>query len=83
MANFRGGDNATDLMGILCNTGLPPRLDILNSMRNVDHPSILRYIDRGVITWPQNNQQVYAFAPINVHWRTRLKNNNDERRISR
>jgi hypothetical protein len=61
LAHFKGGDSSSDLMGILWNTGLPARLDSLNSMRNIDHPSILRYIDSGVVLWP-NNTRYYAFA---------------------
>src|ERR1700722_8094604 len=60
-AHSRGGD-AADLIGILCNTGLPPRIDMINSLRNVDHPGVLRYIDSGVVSWPQNNAHFYAFA---------------------
>src|SRR5579862_3016432 len=62
VAHFKGGDNASDLMAILCNTGLPARLDFVNAMRNVDHAAILRYIDSGVVQWPQNNTRYYAFA---------------------
>ena len=55
LAQFRGGDSTSDLIGILCNTGLPARLDAIASMRTIDHPTILRYIDNGVVVWPQNN----------------------------
>jgi hypothetical protein len=77
VAHFRGGDSGSDLMGILCNTGLPARLDFINTMRNVDNPGLLRYIDSGVVQWPQNNARYYAFAyhrPLSP----RLKNSIDE-----
>src|ERR1700722_5124952 len=62
VAHFRGGDSASDLMGILCNTGLPARIDVINGIRTIDHPSILRYVDSGVVLWPHNNVRYYAFA---------------------
>jgi eukaryotic-like serine/threonine-protein kinase len=62
VAHFRGGESASDLMGILCNTGLPARLDVVNSMRIIDHPGIVRYIDNGIVLWPQNNTRYCVLA---------------------
>lgn len=56
------GEATSNFMGILCNSGLPPRLDILNAMRSIDSSSILRLIDSGVVTWPQDDNHYYAFA---------------------
>src|ERR1700744_3780218 len=58
-AQFQTGD-ATGMMGVLCNTGLPPRLDFINAVRNLDHPGIIRYIDSGVALW-SNNARYYTF----------------------
>ncbi len=62
VAHYRGGDSASDLMGILCNTGLPARVDMINGMRTIDHPSVLRYVDNGVVLWPQNNTRYCVLA---------------------
>lgn len=61
-ARMKGGEGSSDLMAVLCNTGLPPRLDAINSMRGIDHPSLLRLIDSGVVSWPQDGNRYYAFA---------------------
>src|ERR1700722_5734329 len=60
-AKYRDG-GGSDLMAILCNTGLPARLDFITAMRSIDHPSILRLIDSGVVLWPLDNTRYYAFA---------------------
>lgn len=60
-ARLKGG-GASDLIGILCNTGLPARLDSITAFRSIDHPSILRMIDSGVVQWPHDNAHYYAFA---------------------
>src|ERR1700733_10035926 len=56
------GDNVFDLMAVLCNTGLPPRSDSLTAMRSIDHPSVLRLIDSGVVLWPTDGVRYFAFA---------------------
>ena len=61
-ARLKGGEGGTDLMAVLCNTGLPPRLDLINSMRSVNHPAFLRLIDSGVALWPGDNTRYYALA---------------------
>ncbi|MFY9287667.1 MAG: serine/threonine protein kinase [Alphaproteobacteria bacterium] len=52
---------STDMVAIVCNAGLQPRTDMLAGMRNVDHPSMLRLIESGVVHWP-NDQHYYTFA---------------------
>ena len=44
-----------DLVGLVCQTGLPPRWDILGSMRGIDNPSLLRIHDFGVVDWRPDN----------------------------
>jgi hypothetical protein len=56
------GEAAAGLMAILCNSGLPPRAESVTSMRNIDHPGILRLIDTGVVLWPNDNTRYYALA---------------------
>jgi len=46
------GDTSPGLVAVLCNKGLPPRADSLTAMRNIDHPSVLRLMDNGVVDWP-------------------------------
>ena len=55
-------DATSDLMAILCTSGLPPRIDLATSMRSVDNRAILRLIDSGVVLWPQDDTRYYAFA---------------------
>jgi hypothetical protein len=77
-AKYRGNEAASDLMAVLCNTGLPARLDFIAAMRSIDHPSIVRFIDSGVVQWPHDNARYYTFAyqrPL----APRLKNSVDER----
>ena len=56
------GEAASSLMAILCNSGLPTRIDIITAMRSIDHPSVLRLIDNGVVLWPGNNTHYMAYA---------------------
>lgn len=56
------GDATSDLMAIICNAGLPPRLDSINSVRSIDHPSILKFIDSGVIHWPADDMRYFSFV---------------------
>ncbi len=41
-----------DLAAVLCNRGLPVRADALAGMKNIDHPTIIRLMDSGVVAWP-------------------------------
>ncbi len=59
MAGLKG--EGGDLMAVLCNSGLPARLDSVTAMRSIDYPGILRLIDHGVVLWP-DNMRYYAFA---------------------
>ncbi|HEU0117118.1 MAG TPA: serine/threonine-protein kinase [Alphaproteobacteria bacterium] len=56
------GDAASDVMAILCNSGLPPRIDSINSMRSVEHHSILKLVDSGVVQWTQDDVRYFALA---------------------
>jgi len=46
------GDAGSDLVAYVCTGGLPARFDIVNSMRSIDHPSVLRLVDSGIVVWP-------------------------------
>jgi hypothetical protein len=61
-ARYKGGDSASDLVAILCDHGLPARLESITTMRSIDHPGILRLVDSGVVLWPHDNVCRYVFA---------------------
>ncbi|MDX2027105.1 MAG: serine/threonine protein kinase [Alphaproteobacteria bacterium] len=69
--------DAASVMAILCNTGLPPRLDAINAMRNIDHPSFLRLLDSGVALWPSDGMRYFALA-YQTPSSPRMKNAVDE-----
>lgn len=56
------GEANSDLISILCNGGVMPRIDAITAMRSIDHPSVVRLIDSGVVLWPQDDMRYYAFA---------------------
>lgn len=55
-------DTTSEVMAILCNSNLMPRIDAITSMRSVDHHAILRFIDSGVVQWPKDDMRYYALA---------------------
>lgn len=59
-AKFKG-DSSSDLMAIICNTGLPTRADQVTAMRSIGHSGVLRLIDHGVVNWNDGNKY-YCFA---------------------
>ncbi len=56
------GDSSSDLVAILCASPLPPRADLVNAMRVIDCPSLLRVREGGVIHWPAHGAKYYALA---------------------
>ncbi len=56
------GDLRQDLMAIVCTSGLPARLDAVNAMRTIDHPSLLRLRESGVLYWPPSHSSHYVLA---------------------
>jgi hypothetical protein len=44
-------DAASSLFAIICQSGLPPRLESVQSMQNIDNPAVLRLIEGGVVPW--------------------------------
>ncbi|MGE3623654.1 MAG: serine/threonine protein kinase, partial [Bdellovibrionales bacterium] len=45
------GDAGSDLVAIICNTGMPARLDLVNGMKSTDNPVLMRLYDAGVVVW--------------------------------
>lgn len=41
-----------NLFALVCNAKLPPRLDLAKKVRRIDHQSLMRLLDTGVIDWP-------------------------------
>ncbi len=70
-------DARRDLMAIICNTGLPARSDSVNAMRMIDHSSVLRLVDSGVVAWPDGTRY-FALAyerPLAPRFMTSLEEN--------
>lgn len=61
-AHYKGNEGTSDLMAILCDKGLPARLESITGMRGIDHPGVLRLIDSGVVLWPHDSVRRYALA---------------------
>ncbi|MER2519542.1 MAG: serine/threonine protein kinase [Bdellovibrionales bacterium] len=60
---FKGGEEAADLVAVLCNKGLQPRADVITSMRSIDHASLLRLLESGVAQWSNEPvSRAFAFA---------------------
>ena len=54
-------DASSSLYAIVCTSKIPPRIESQQSMRNIDNPGILRFIEGGVIPWTDGTY-VYAFV---------------------
>jgi len=56
------GDAHASLMALVCTGHLPPRVDIVNAMRTIDCPSMLRLREGGVLLWPAQQTWQYTLA---------------------
>lgn len=45
-------DRRSELFALVCETPVPPRLDVLQAFRGMDNPAVLRLLDWGTIDWP-------------------------------
>lgn len=61
-ARYKGIEGTADLVAIVCDKGLPARLEMVTALRGIDHPGILRLIDNGLVQWPHDNTRRYVFA---------------------
>jgi len=52
-------DAAFNLCAIICQSGMPPRLDAIGVARTVDNPGVMRLIEGGIISWVDGTS-VYA-----------------------
>lgn len=56
------GEARSELMSIVCMSGLPARSDLVNAMRLITHPCVLKLREQGVVFWPAHNTSYFAFA---------------------
>ncbi|MDD4616660.1 MAG: hypothetical protein PHW76_06050 [Alphaproteobacteria bacterium] len=54
-------DASSSLYAIICSLRVPPRIDSVQAMRNVDNPGIVRFVDGGVVQWSDGS---YAYALV-------------------
>ena len=67
-------DASSSLYAIICNSGMPPRIESVQSMRALDNPTLLRLIEAGVVAWPDGTF-AYAFVyqrPLTARMMTTL-----------
>ena len=67
LARMRGA-STSDLLALVCRTGYPPRSDIVNQLRNINNPAVLRLLDSGMIDFTPDAQRYYGFVfeqPLN------------------
>ena len=76
-ASYRDGDGSPNLLGVLCDKNLPPRFDLLNAARSMEHSAILRFVDGGPVTWPKDGRRYFALA-YHRPMAPRMKNSVDE-----
>ncbi len=62
-------DERGEVFAYVCTSPLPPRTDILGSMKGVETPALMKMRDFGVVTWPENGVQY----PVILYDRTRGK----------
>jgi len=60
VARYRS-DASSNLYAIICLSGMPPRIESVQSARSIDNPSLLRLIDAGIVTWT-DGARAYALV---------------------
>jgi len=59
-ARFKS-DAASSFYAVICQPGVPPRIDMVATMRNIDNPGVLRLIEAGVVSWTDGGR-AYALV---------------------
>ncbi|MFA4994341.1 MAG: hypothetical protein WC521_03455 [Bdellovibrionales bacterium] len=59
-ARFKA-DASSNLYAIVCTSKITPRIESVQTMRNIDNPGILRFIEGGVVQWIDGTY-LYAFV---------------------
>ncbi len=49
-----------ELFALICNNDYPPRLSILSYLKSIEHPSLLKLVDYGVVDFPKTKTQNMA-----------------------
>ena len=52
-------DATSNLFAIICTSRVPPRIESVLSMKNIDNPAVLRLVEGGVVPWAGG---IYAYA---------------------
>jgi len=60
LARMKGASSA-DLLALVCRSGYPPRSDIVNQLRRIEDPAVLRLLDHGMIDMPAEGKRYYGF----------------------
>lgn len=53
-------DSKRDLVALICDPKVPPRLDVVGVMRRVDHRNIMRAVDWEIVDWPPEGRRCPA-----------------------
>jgi hypothetical protein len=53
-------DTKRDLVALICDPKVPPRLDIVGVMRRIDHRNIMRAVDWEIVDWPPEGRRCPA-----------------------
>ncbi|MDR3516244.1 MAG: serine/threonine-protein kinase [Azospirillaceae bacterium] len=53
-------ERRSDLMAIVCTSGVSPWIEVLNSVRHIEHPSTMRLLDHGVVDWTPEGRRRYV-----------------------
>lgn len=56
------GVTESDLLAVVCNKGLIERNEIVNSVRGLNNPGILKLVEAGPVQWPGEDTQYYCLA---------------------
>lgn len=70
LARMRGA-STSDLLALVCRSGYPPRSDIVNQLRNINNPAVLRLLDSGMIDFTPDAHRYYGFVfeqPLNPRY---------------
>ena len=54
------GGSSDRLFGLICDPTMPPRNDIMRSLRRIRHPGLLSMVDEGVVDWHPDARRCQA-----------------------
>lgn len=50
-------DPQREIFAYVFQTGLPPRVDAVSALRGLDHPTVMKMLDFGVVHWPPEGRE--------------------------